>query len=193
VIPTVYFSFRQHAAGSAYFAVRTELLPLALANAARKAVAAIDPNVPLAQITTQEQVRDQRMAQERMFAMLCSALALLAVLLSSIGVYGLMAFTVARQTRDIGIRIALGAKPGQVAREILHVALLLAVAGVAVGLPAALAAARIIRSKLYGIEPNDPVTLLVTAILLLAVAVVAAWIPARRASHVDPMVALRYE
>jgi ABC-type antimicrobial peptide transport system permease subunit len=128
-----------------------------------------------------------------MFAMLCSALAFLAVLLSSIGVYGLMAFTVARQTRDIGIRIALGAKPGQVAREILHVASLLAVAGVAVGVPVALAAARIIRGELYGIEPNDPVTLAVTAILLLAVAVVAAWIPARRASHVDPMVALRYE
>jgi predicted permease len=193
VPPTVYFSFRQSAAGSAFLALRTELPPLALATAARKAVAAIDPNVPLAQITTQDQVRDQRIAQERMFAMLCSALALLAVLLSTIGVYGLMAFTVARQTRDFGIRIALGAKPGRVAREILHVALLLAVAGVAVGVPVALAAARIIRSKLYGVEPNDPVTLVGAAILLPAVAVVAAWIPARRASHVDPIVALRYE
>jgi predicted permease len=193
VPPTVYFSFRQHAAGSAFFAVRTELPPLALATAARKAVAAIDPNVPLAQITTQEQVRDQRIAQERMFAVLCSALALLAVLLSCIGVYGLMAFTVARHTHDIGIRIALGAKPGQVAGEILREALLLAVAGVAVGAPVTLASARIIRSNLYGIEPNDPVTLAVTAILLMAVAVAAAWIPAHRASHVDPLVALRYE
>jgi predicted permease len=193
VPPTVYFSYRQSGIGSAYLAVRTAQSPFALVAAARKAIAAIDPNVPLADATTQAAVRDQRISQERMFATLVGALAGLAVLLACIGLYGLMAYNVARRTGEIGVRLALGATPGRVARPVLREALVLAVVGIAIGLPAAAALATIVKHQLYGVAPFDPATLAGAAILLLAVAVFAAWVPARKASHVDPIEALRAE
>ena len=191
--PTVYFTFRQDLVGSAFFALRTALPPLVVATAARKALAAIDPNVPLTSISTQEQVRDSKIAPERLFATLCGLLAFLAVLLSCIGLYGLMAYNVARRTAEIGIRMALGARPGEVARLILRDALGLATIGAAVGFPAALILTRLIRSQLYGVEPNDPFTLAAAAFVLVAVAAAAAWIPARRAARIEPVVALRSE
>ncbi len=191
--PTSYFSFRQSGTGAAYFAVRTELPPLAIVAAARKAVAAVDPNVPLASITTQVDLRDENIGQERMFATLCGALALLAVLLSCIGLYGLMAYNVARRTREIGVRLALGAQPRNIAWPILREALLLAAGGLAVGVPTALALTRLIRGQLYGVSPTDPATFAVGTFLLVAVPAVAAWLPARRATRVDPIEALRAE
>jgi predicted permease len=191
--PTVYYTYRQNNTGAAYFAVRTVLSPLTIVGAARKAVAAIDPDVPLADITTQEALRDENITQQRMFATLCGSLAALAVLLSCIGLYGLMAFNVTRRTGEIGVRLALGAQPGDISRPILREALLLAAAGLAIGVPAALALAQLIKSQLYGVAPADPLTLVAGAVLLLAVAVFAAWLPARRASRVDPIVALRAE
>ncbi|MEN6426937.1 MAG: ABC transporter permease [Phycisphaerales bacterium] len=193
VPPTVYFSFRQDSVRGAYFALRTSLPSMAVATAVRKTVATIDPDVPVADVTTQEQVRDERISQERLFAVLCSVLSLLAVFLSCIGLYGLMAYGVARRTGEIGVRMALGARPRDVAGPILRDALLLAVIGVAVGLPAVFVAGRLIRSQLYGVAPYDPVALVGTTGVLVAVAVVAAWLPARRAARIDPMVALRYE
>ena len=191
--PTVYFSFRQDSVGGAYFALRTSLPPLAVATAARKAVASIDPRIPLSDITTQKQVRDKRISQERLFATLCGALAGLAVLLSCIGLYGLMAYNVARRTSEIGLRMALGATGRHVAFPVLREALLLSLIGVAVGLPAAFAAGRLIRSQLYGVAPYDPLALAAAAVALVAVALFAAWLPARRAARTDPMVALRCE
>jgi ABC-type antimicrobial peptide transport system permease subunit len=191
--PTVYFTFRQDSVGSAVFALRTALPPLAVATAARKAVAAIDLNVPLTNICTQEQVRDSKIAQERLFATLCGSLAFLAVLLSCIGLYGLMAYNVARRTGEIGIRMALGATRCNVASPILREAVLLAAAGVAVGVPVALGLTRLIRSNLYGVAPSDPVTVICAVVVLLVVALVAAWLPARRAARVEPMVALKCE
>jgi len=191
--PTVYYTYRQNNTGAAYFAVRTVLSPLTIVGAARKAVAAIDPDVPLADITTQEALRDENITQQRMFATLCGSLAALAMLLSCIGLYGLMAFNVTRRTGEIGVRLALGAQPGDISRPILREALLLAAAGLAIGVPAALALAQLIKSQLYGVAPADPLTLVAGAVLLLAVAVFAAWLPARRASRVDPIVALRAE
>jgi predicted permease len=193
VPPTVYFSFRQNSASSTYFALRTALPPLAVVTAARKAVAAVDPGVPLADITTQEQVRDKRIGPERLFATLCSALAGLAVLLSCLGLYGLMAYNVARRTSEIGLRVALGATPRRVAAPVLREALLLSLIGVAVGLPAAFAVGRLIRSQLYGVTPYDPLALAGAVAALIAVALFAAWLPARRAARIDPMVALRCE
>jgi len=169
------------------------LPPLAVATAARKAVAAIDPRIPLSDITTQKQVRDKRISQERLFATLCGALAGLAVLLSCIGLYGLMAYNVARRTSEIGLRMALGATGRHVAFPVLREALLLSLIGVAVGLPAAFAAGRLIRSQLYGVAPYDPLALAAAAVALVAVALFAAWLPARRAARIDPMVALRCE
>ncbi len=191
--PTVYFSFRQYPRGDTCVAARTALPPLSVASAARKAVAAIDPNVPLADLTTQEEVRDRAISQERVLATLCGALAGLALLLSCIGLYGLMAYHVARRTSEIALRMALGATRRQIAGPILREALLLAAFGVAVGLPAAIGLARLIRSQLYGVGPTDPLTLGFAATVLLAIAAGAAWVPARRAARVDPMRALRDE
>jgi predicted permease len=193
VPPTVYFSFRQNSIGTAFFALRTSLPPLAEATAARKAVAAIDSDVPLSNISTQEQVRDKKINQERMFATLCGALAFLALLLSCIGLYGIMAFNVTRRTGEIGIRISLGATPSNVAWTIFRGALLMTMAGIGIGLPAVLATVKLIHSYLYGIEPYDMSTLTGAAAILFIVTLTAAWIPARRAARIDPMEALRYE
>jgi ABC-type antimicrobial peptide transport system permease subunit len=156
-------------------------------------VAAVDPGVPLADITTQEQVRDKRIGQERLFATLCGALAGLALLLSCLGLYGLTAYNVARRTSEIGLRMALGATPRHVAFPVLREALLLSLAGVAVGLPAAFAVGRLIRSQLYGVAAHDPLALAVAVVALVTVALTAAWLPARRAAEIDPMAALRHE
>jgi predicted permease len=193
VPPTVYFSYRQDRIGASCFALRTAVPPLSLVSAVRKAVAAVDPNVPLSDVTTQKAVRDNSISQETMFATLCGALAGLAVLLSWIGLYGLMAYNVARRTGEIGIRMALGATRQNIAGPILREALLFTAFGMAAGVPAALALTRLIKSQLYGVQPNDPLTLIGAGGLLIAVAVLAAWIPARRAAKVDPKVALRYE
>jgi ABC-type antimicrobial peptide transport system permease subunit len=156
-------------------------------------VSGIDPNMPLANITTQTRVRDDSIRSERTFATLCGALAGLAVLLSCVGLYGLMAYNVARRTSEIGVRMALGASRSQISWPILKSAMLTTIAGVAVGLPVALALTRIVEAMLYGVEPRDPLTLTGSTIALMAVAAFAACIPARRAARVDPMVALRSE
>ncbi len=191
--PTVYFSFRQDFTAGTFFAVRTSLPPLAVATAARKAVAAIDADIPLAHITTQKQIRDGSISQERLFAYLCGALAVLALLLSCIGLYGLMAYNVARRTNEIGVRMALGATGRSIAGPILREALLLAGVGIAIGIPVALALGRIIKGQLYGVTPSDPLTLIAGAALLVIVAISAACWPAHRTAKVDPMEALRYE
>jgi predicted permease len=191
--PTVYWSFRQKTTGSAWFALRTALPPMAVASAARKAVSAVDPNIPVTDITTQEQVRDNAISQERMFVMLCGALAALSVLLSCNGLYGLMAYHVSRRTGEMGIRLALGATRWQIAGPVLREAVLLAGAGVVTGIPLTLALTQVIRSNLYGVHPSDPLTLCSAIVLLVGIALVGAWIPAHHATKVDPMTALRYE
>jgi predicted permease len=191
--PTVYFSFRQDFSAATFFAVRTSLPPLAVVTAARKAVAAIDSDIPLSNINTQEQVRDKRISQERLFAFLCSALALLAVLLSCIGLYGLMAYNVARRTHEIGIRMALGAQPNDVLKLVIKKGLTLILVGLVIGVAGALALTRVIASQLYGVSATDPATFMGVSLFLTVVALLASYIPARRATRINPMVALRYE
>jgi ABC-type antimicrobial peptide transport system permease subunit len=188
-----YFSFRQRPAKEAYFIMRTGLAPLAVAKEARTAVASIDRNVPITDFATQEQVHVQTFKSARTFAALCGSLAILALLLSCIGLYGLMAYDVTRRTAEIGIRQALGATRWQIAVPILRCAMALAGFGVALGVPLTLALTQLVHAALYGLKPSDPVTLCGAIFLLLAVALIAAWIPARRAARVDPMVALRAE
>jgi ABC-type antimicrobial peptide transport system permease subunit len=159
----------------------------------RQAVADVDRNLPLEGIKTQKLALKESLRQERLYALLCGSLALLALTLSCIGLYGLMAYNVARRTGEMGIRKALGARPWDVARPILREALTLAAIGVAIGLPVALALVRLIRFIIYGIEPYDPLTMIGTIVIMIAVATLAAWIPARRAAKIDPMEALRYE
>jgi ABC-type antimicrobial peptide transport system permease subunit len=191
--PTVYWSFRQKATGSAWFALRTALPPVASATAARKVVSTVDPGIPVTDITTQEAVRDKAISQERTFATLCGALAGLSILLSCNGLYGLMAYRVSRRTGEIGLRMALGATRGQIAGAVLKDAVVLGVAGVTIGIPLTLALTQVIRARLYGVGPSDPVSLFTAATLLLAVVFLATWIPARRAMRVDPLTALRSE
>jgi ABC-type antimicrobial peptide transport system permease subunit len=125
--------------------------------------------------------------------LLFGSFAFLALALSCIGLYGLMAYNVARRTGEMGIRKALGARPWDVARPILLEALILTAIGIVIGLPVALALVRLMRFLFYGIEPHDPVTLIGTIVIMLTVAAVAIWVPARRAAKIDPMEALRYE
>jgi hypothetical protein len=199
--PTTYLPFRQRfygvfrrtVLGNASFAVRAALPPLSLTTSARKAVAAINPGVPLAHVTTQAAMRGKNIGQERLLATLCGALAGLALLLSCIGLYGLMAYQVARRTSEIAIRMALGAQRGDIAGPILREALILAGIGVSVGLPAVFAVTRFIKNQLYGVQPDDPLTLVLVIVALVTVALLAAWLPARRAARVEPMTALRAE
>ena len=193
VSPILYVPHSQFDLSSMTCMVRSVLPPLSLVPAVRQAVAEIDKNLPLEGITTQRLAIKESLHLERLFALLIASFALLALALSCVGLYGLMAYNVARRTGEMGIRKALGARPWDVARPILRQALMLVAIGVAIGLPVALALSRLIRSVFYGIEPHDPITMIGTIVIMLTVAALAAWIPARRAARVDPMVALRYE
>jgi ABC-type antimicrobial peptide transport system permease subunit len=166
---------------------------MSLIPAVRKAVADLDRNLPIEGITTQKLVLKRSLRYGRLFAFLSGSLAFLGLALSCIGLYGIMAYNVARRTGEVGIRMALGARPWDVAWPILREALMLAGIGVVIGLPVTLALVRVIRVLFYGIEPHDPLTMIGAAILMIAVAALAAWIPARHAARIDPMEALRYE
>jgi len=188
-----YLLFRQKPSEEAWFAVRTWLPPLALGSVVVKRVADLDPAIAITGLTTQRRLLDRLIAQERLFASLGGGMTLLAVGLAFLGVYGLLAYNVARRTGEIGLRLALGASPAQIARRELGEAVELAVAGAALGVPLALVAVRILRHLLYGVSPQDPGVLGAAVAVLVLVAIVAAWVPARRAARVDPMEALRCE
>ena len=191
--PTIYISFRQFDLRfGASFVTRTAGPPLELSGAIHKAIQSADPGVPVSRLMTQDQLIGGTISEERLFAALCAALAGIAVLLSCIGLYGLLSFNITRRANEIGIRMALGARPENIAKTILGEALLLAGIGAVAGLPLAFAAARLVRTRLYGL-PADPATLFGVALALIAVALIAAWLPARRAASVDPMTALRME
>jgi predicted permease len=184
---------QQAGVGGMTYEIRTRMKPEALLPALRRVVQQIDPDLPLSNVRTQDQQIDADLAQERIFVTLTSGFGLLALALASVGIYGVMAYSVANRTNEIGIRLALGAQPAQVRRMILRESAWLAGAGIVSGLAAALLLARAVKSMLYGIEPNDPLTLAAGVAVLLAVALAASWIPARRAAGVQPMVALRHE
>ena len=159
----------------------------------RKTLSAIDPSVVLSDAKTLQTRIAQKTLQERSFAYLAASLALLAVLQSCIGLYGLMTHSVTRRTSEMGIRMALGATPQAIAWPILRSALCMVATGVVIGMPLVFVVVRLVRSYLFGIQPYDPVTVMGAVVLLLAVALLAAWVPARRATKIDPMEALRYE
>ena len=193
VPPTLYFPSGQHPRGGMAFAVRSVVPPMSLVSAVRQRLARIDRSIPMEEIATQEQVVRKSVAMERLFTGLCSGLALVALTLSCIGLYGLMAYNVARRTCEMGIRMALGALPGDVARPILREAVVLAVIGAVIGIPIALMVTHLTRSVFFGIKSYDPTTVAGSIILLIIIAVLAAWIPSRRAARTDPMEVLRYE
>jgi predicted permease len=193
--PMAYFSYRQQsdASDGVTFEVRLKSDPQAVLPAIRDAVASVDKDLPLIDVRTQTEQIDEILSNERLFAALTGAFGVLALVLACIGIYGIMAYTVARRTNEIGIRIALGAQTGQVLRMVLGDASWLAVFGIAIGLGCALWVTRFLSSLLYGLRPSDPGTLIVAALLLLAAALAAGWTPAWRASRVQPMEALRHD
>jgi predicted permease len=173
--------------------VKTTTEPAAVAEQVRAQLKAIDPHLPLYNIKTLSTEIDQSLVQERLVTWLSAAFGLLAMLLTALGLYGVLTFSVARRTREIGIRVALGAQRRDVFRLIMIRGVILVGVGVAVGLGASFAFSRFIGSILFGVEPNNVTTLAGVAVGLIAVALLACYIPARRATKVDPMVALRYE
>jgi predicted permease len=179
--------------GSMTFEVRTHGNPLNLAGAVRGAVESIDKDLPLIEVRTQQQQIDAAVAPERSFASVTSGFGVLAVLLASIGVYGVIAAGVARRINEIGVRMALGARAVQVLRMVMGETLGLAFVGIGTGLCAALLLTRFLSSRLFGLKPTDPLTLVTAGLLLLAAAMLAGWAPARRASRIQPVQALRHE
>jgi ABC-type antimicrobial peptide transport system permease subunit len=166
--------------------------------AVRKTLAEVDTKSSLGEITTQKLIIKKSLKTERLYTLFCGSLALLALALSCIGLYGLMAYNVTRRTAEMGIRKALGACSRDVAWPIMREALILTGIGITIGLAVGLALVRLIQSFyydsfFYGIKPYDHLTMLSAAALMVAVAILATWIPARRAAKVDPMEALRYE
>jgi ABC-type antimicrobial peptide transport system permease subunit len=177
----------------ATFAIRAAGEPLALAGAAREIVHQADPRVPVIGLQTQDAMIAQTMSAERMFARLCTGFAILALAIACVGLYGTMTYSVTRRTFEIGIRMALGARPRAVVSMVMSEVTLLATIGLAIGMACALPASRFVESFLFGTAPNDPLTLACAAAILVAAALLAGYFPARRASRIDPMLALRQE
>jgi putative ABC transport system permease protein len=174
-------------------ALRTTGDPMRLAAAARERVRALDPLIPISDVQTMEALIRRSVAAPRFHLTLLALLSGSALVLATIGIYGLLAFSVASRTREIGVRSALGASQTLIARMVLREGLALVVAGVAIGLAVAFVATRSLEALLFEIEPGDPLTFAAIAALLLAVALLACYLPARRAARIDPLTALRTE
>ena len=180
-------------AGRRLLCVRTTGDPKALSETIRRLVQAQDSSIPILQSRAMEDYFDDHVLQERLVASLCGFFGLLALLLASIGLYGVMAQAVARRMHEIGIRMALGAGRPGVLWMILREALTMVAIGACIGIPAALALTRFISSLLFGVQPQDPCVVALSFAVLAAVTLFASLLPAHRATRVDPMVALRYE
>ena len=193
VLPETIVPNAQYPGSGGNIILRSAVDPAQLIPALRAAIQSIDPDLPLYNIQRLETVLDENVASRQLSVFLLGGFACLALLLAAVGIYGVMAFAVASRTREIGIRMALGADARSVMRLVLGHGARLALAGVAIGLVASLALTRVMASLLFQVRATDPATYIGVALLLTAVALAACYIPARRAMKVDPIVALRYE
>jgi len=194
VAPTLYLSHAQWPDGGVSIVAKARNGdPASLVQPLRALLQALDPDVPMSAVRSMDQLSSAAVAQPRLYLVLIASFAGTAMLLAAIGLYGVLAYAVGQRTREIGIRLALGAKRGEVLRMVLIQAGRLAIFGVAIGLGAAVIASRALRSQLFQIGPTDTVTYVMVGAGLLVVALVASWIPARRASRIDPVVALRHD
>ncbi len=191
--PEVYFPYLQAASRAMSLVVRTTNNPLSQAAAVRGQIRVIDRDLPIDESKTMEQLLAESVSGPRFNMLLLTVFAVVALVLALVGIYGVMSYTVTQRTHEIGIRVAVGAQSRDVFRMVLGQGMLLALIGVAFGLLGALALTRLMTSMLFGVEPNDPLTFATIALLVIAVALIACYLPGRRATKVDPLVALRYE
>jgi putative ABC transport system permease protein len=191
--PTVYYIHSHLAYGEMVFVLRTENDAMALAEPARKIIKEMDPELPVSQVRTMATVVRQTFASQQFSAVLLGGFSLASLLLAAIGIYGLLAYSVTQRTREIGVRIALGAEPRTITRMVVSSGARMVVIGATAGLAVALALSGLMKSLLFGIGPRDPLTFIVAPAIFVVVALVAAYVPARRAARVSPMEALRAE
>ena len=191
--PEVYVPFTQRPNSWMFLAVRGEGDLAALAGSVRAAVREVDPGEPVYGVMTMRQRLDQSLAPQRFNTALLGAFAAAATLLAAVGVFGVLSFQVAERRHEIGIRMALGARRGDVLKLVVGRGLRLVLAGVVIGLAAALALTRVMTSLLFGVSATDPATLTTISLGLIALTLLASYLPARRATKVDPITALRYE
>jgi ABC-type lipoprotein release transport system permease subunit len=191
--PTMYRCVWQEPVRGLTVVLRTTGDPLAMTETVRAAMRHVDPTLPLQRFTSQTEQISLRFAQERLFARAYAAFGALAVVLACIGLFGLMSYNVSRRTNEIGVRMALGAQRGRVVAMVMGESMRLVGIGLAVGLATALWAGRFVETVVYGLSPNDPLTIAAAVVLIAVVAALAGCLPARRASKVDPMDALRQQ
>ena len=190
---TVFVAVSQFAPDRVTYALRTAGDPLRFAQSAREIVREADSRIPVTNVITQAAEIDRTISREVTFAKLCTGFAVLALLIACVGLYGTTSYNVARQVGEIGIRMALGAQRGAVIWMVLRRVLLLAAVGLAISVPAAFVMFRVVRSFLFETQPNDPVNMTLAAVVLVSAAILAGYAPARRASRIDPLAALRRE
>jgi putative ABC transport system permease protein len=190
---SVYVPHTQDSWRALMLTIRTDRDPNALLPSIRSAIAGEDAKLAISEVKTMEKILDEQLARPRFSMFLLGVFAATAILMAAVGIYGLIAYAVAQRTREIGIRMALGAVRFDILRSVTGRALSLTMAGITLGIVGALGVTRLMASLLYGVSPNDAPTLAGACLLLLFVALAASYIPARRASKVDPVVALRYE
>jgi predicted permease len=193
VPPTLYMPHAQVTPGEMTVEVRTAAEPLNAASAIREAVRQTDPAIAIAEMKTQRQQIAQTIGTRRAFAVLTTVAGMIALLLACVGLYGVVSYDTIRRTQEIGIRVALGARRADVLRLVMRQTVLVLTIGAAIGLALALAASRLMGSVLFGIAPSDPVAMGLALAVLIGVALIASYLPARRASQLDPTQALRYE
>jgi putative ABC transport system permease protein len=191
--PTMYVPFRQDMFGGMWVVASTDGDPADLAPVARQVIRELDARLPAAQMGPLSAVLSESVAQRRFSMLLLGLFALIALFLASVGLYGVVAYTVSQRTQEIGVRMAIGAQAGDVLRMVVGGGMKLAFAGVAIGIAGAMALSRLVASMLYEVTPVDPASYAATTVLLLAVAALACYLPARRAMRVDPLTALRQE
>jgi predicted permease len=193
--PTVYFSYVQFLSipNQVTFEVHTTADPSSVVESVRREGLALDRNVPVVDVKTQAEVIDQAVFLERTLAALTTSFGALALLLACVGLYGTMSYAIARRTREIGIRMALGAKRRDILLGVISETIVIVIAGLIVGVPITLAATRVLKEQLFGLSPTDPLTTIAAVTLIATVTLVAGYLPARRAATVTPIEALRTE